>query len=257
MMFAPLFDDSSACRFAERTFEVTAASLQHLARCYPLPPSLQRAVLKRQVEFLAGRVCAQRAAEALTGRRPAAIPPQPDRAPAWPPGMVGSITHTSGYAAALVASATDYQGIGLDCEVLLSRQQLALRRHICVAGELEALQAAHPDWAPEQLLTLIFSAKESLFKCLYRKVQAFFGFPAARVLRLQPAQHTFVIQLEYDLTPELRQQAQWTGQFACQNNLLLTALLYISAPQALRASQSELPACREEAQGRDVEEPRD
>jgi enterobactin synthetase component D len=230
MIFAPAFSALPACTFAERTFDLDMSTLQHLTALYPLPAALQRAVLKRQVEFLAGRVCAQQALEALTGDKPAAIPAQPDRAPGWPPGVVGSITHTASYAAALVASDIHYQGIGIDCEAMLSPQNLALQRYICVPDELEALHAVHRDWTLEQLLTLIFSAKESLFKCLYRHVQKMFGFAAARVIALDRVRQTFVVQLEQDLTPHLCTRSQWSGHFHCYGNLLMTVILYSSNP---------------------------
>jgi enterobactin synthetase component D len=228
MIFAPTFGVLPACTFAERTFDLDVPTLHHLTALYPLPPALQRAVLKRQVEFLAGRVCAQQALEALTGTKPAVIPAQPDRAPAWPPGVVGSITHTTSYAAALVASDTHYQGIGIDCEIMLSPENLTLQRHICMPDELEALHAVHGDWTLEQLLTLVFSAKESLFKCLYRHVQKMFGFTAARVMALDRVQQTFVMQLEQDLTPYLYRRSQWAGHFHCYGNLLMTVMLYPS-----------------------------
>jgi enterobactin synthetase component D len=226
MTFAPFLCDFHGCGFVERTFQVDASTLHQLQRLYALPDQLHRAVLKRQVEFLAGRVCAQHVIEALTGQKPATIPLQASRAPGWPPGIVGSITHTTNYAAALVGSATYYQGLGLDCEVVLSADKLNLQKHICVPHELETLHEAHDQWPPENLLTLIFSAKESLFKCLYPQVQAFFGFSAARVVGLDSAQHTFVMQLEQDLTPNLRRWSQWTGYFKRQDHLLMTAILY-------------------------------
>jgi enterobactin synthetase component D len=226
MIFASTFGDLPACIFAERTFDVDTSTLHQLSPLYPLPAALQRAVLKRQVEFLAGRVCAQQALEMLTGDRPVAIPMQPDRAPAWPSGIVGTITHTANYAAALVASARHYQGLGIDCEVILSPENLPLQKYICVPDELEALHTAHPDWTPARLLTLVFSAKESLFKCLYRSVLKIFDFSAARLVALDGVEHTFVIQLEHDLTPHLRQQARWTGRFQGYHNLLMTVILY-------------------------------
>ena len=79
-----------------------------------------------------------------------------------------------------------------------------MQKHICVTHELETLHVAHGDWTPERLLTLVFSAKESLFKCLYPRVQEFFGFAAARVIALDRVRHTLVIQLEQTLTPHLR-----------------------------------------------------
>src|SRR5690606_10927778 len=58
---------------------------------------------KRQCEYLAGRLCARHALHRLTGQ--ADVPAVgEDRAPHWPAGVVGSITHSQGQAAALGAS---------------------------------------------------------------------------------------------------------------------------------------------------------
>lgn len=232
MTFASAWSDFFACTFVETTFHVAPFTLQQLATRYALPESLHRAVLKRQVEFLAGRVCAQQAIERLTGHKPATIPSQPDRAPGWPKGIVGSITHTTGYAAALVASATYYYGIGIDCEGILTADNLKLQRHICVPHELQDLHTAHSTWAPELLLTLIFSAKESLFKCLYPQVQTYFGFCAARLVALDSEQHTFVIELTRDLHANLPAHHRWTGHFIRHKRLLMTAILYTKETSA-------------------------
>jgi enterobactin synthetase component D len=220
------WNDFFACTFAETTFHVAPSTLHQLSTCYALPESLQRAVLKRQVEFLAGRVCAQQAIERLTGHKPATIPSQPDRAPGWHEGIIGSITHTTGYAAALVASATYYYGIGIDCEGILTADNLKLQRHICVPDELQALHMIYSTWTAELLLTLIFSAKESLFKCLYPQVQTYFGFCAARVIALDGEQHTFVIELTQDLHAALPAHQRWVGYFRRYQSLLMTAILY-------------------------------
>src|ERR1700761_3617241 len=64
---------------------------------------LGRAVEKRRREFAAGRGCARRALAAL-GLPPAPLLPGEGGAPRWPDGVVGSITHCAGYAAAAVAA---------------------------------------------------------------------------------------------------------------------------------------------------------
>lgn len=70
---------------------------------------------KRRRDFALGRACAHRALTAL-GIRDAVIGRQSNGAPLWPDGVVGSITHTSGYAAALAADASRFSGAGLDAE---------------------------------------------------------------------------------------------------------------------------------------------
>ena len=62
------------------------------------------AVTKRREEFAAGRNAA-RAALAGLGPPPCPLLRAGRRAPAWPQGIVGSITHCSGFCCAVVAPA--------------------------------------------------------------------------------------------------------------------------------------------------------
>ena len=63
---------------------------------------LAKAVEKRRAEFGTARVCARRALAQL-GFPPMPLVPNKDRSPVWPQGVVGSITHTRGYCAVIVA----------------------------------------------------------------------------------------------------------------------------------------------------------
>src|SRR3979409_1002599 len=59
-----------------------------------LPQALRHATQKRQREFLAGRWCAEEALQCL-GAGSTHVAMAKDRAPIWPDGVVGSITHTA------------------------------------------------------------------------------------------------------------------------------------------------------------------
>src|SRR4030081_3796126 len=59
-----------------------------------LPQALRHATQKRQREFLAGRWCAEKALQCL-GAGSTHVAMAKDRAPIWPAGVVGSITHTA------------------------------------------------------------------------------------------------------------------------------------------------------------------
>ena len=85
-----------------------------------VPATLQHAVSRRITSFLAGRLCATRALEAAGCRPCTSVATQPDGAPEWPRGYVGSITHTDHFAAAVIASRTDRRGVGIDSEHVIT-----------------------------------------------------------------------------------------------------------------------------------------
>src|SRR4051794_10899097 len=62
---------------------------------------VEKAAPKRRREFALGRACARAALKGL-GHGDAVIGKSANGAPIWPDGIIGSITHTASYAAALV-----------------------------------------------------------------------------------------------------------------------------------------------------------
>ena len=185
-------------------------------------------VAKRQCEYLAGRLCARHALHALTGQ-PGVPAIGEDRAPRWPAGVVGSITHSHGQAAALVARTAHWRGLGIDLERLLSAERSQrLRGEILTAGErlrLEQLEPALHPW----LTTLIFSAKESLFKALYPLVGQRFYFQDAELLDWDPVGRLRMGLLR-DLGDEWRVGAQLEGQFGTLGEQLLTVVATPASP---------------------------
>jgi 4'-phosphopantetheinyl transferase EntD len=81
-----------------------------------------RAADKRVQEFAAGRLCARSALSAL-GCPAAPLLPGPDRAPRWPNGTTGTISHTDQYCVAVVGRASRYLGVGVDAERIGQVQQ--------------------------------------------------------------------------------------------------------------------------------------
>ena len=114
---------------------------------------------KRRRDFALGRSCA-RAALAGLGHGDAVIAKGEGGAPLWPPGIVGSITHTDGYAAALVGESPHFAGIGIDAERVGGVTQ-DLWPRLFSAAEQEVLRS-HAD--PLLAATLFFSAKEASYK---------------------------------------------------------------------------------------------
>lgn len=143
-----------------------------------------RAVAKRRREFTAVRVCARRAMEKL-GVAPAPILPGTRGAPGWPEGLLGSMTHCTGYCAAALVRAGDLASLGIDAEPHEALPEGVLDA-VAAPGERErvrALSAAHPAVHWDRLL---FSAKESVYKAWFPLTGRWLDFLEADV-EIRPA----------------------------------------------------------------------
>ncbi|EKO3991608.1 vulnibactin synthase phosphopantetheinyl transferase [Vibrio fluvialis] len=183
-----------------RQFEVaryaSQQSLSHGVMPYglTLPEDLQRALAKRQAEFLAGRVAACDALQA------AGVPPQmlavgKHRAPRWPQSVVGSISHNANLALA-VAQRVDSDALllGVDVESRIDERSLpAIQSTIATAQE--AVILARVSLNAAQCVTTLFSAKESLFKALYPRVGQYLEFHDSRLLTWDEANGRLTLQL--------------------------------------------------------------
>ena len=184
------------------------------------PATIRRSVAKRQAEFLAGRVCARAALQRLEGLNftPAI---GEDRAPVWPAHICGSITHSTGRAAAIVAQKTHWRGLGMDLENLLNPERAErLAGEILTPPELQRMAAGHRDQLA-LLVTLTFSVKESLFKALYPIVQQRFYFEHAEVLEWSEAGEVR-LRLLTDLSSEWRHGTELDAQFGVKDGQLLS-----------------------------------
>ena len=147
---------------------VAAAELRGRGDASRLMPeearTVERAVPKRIQEFAAGRQCARRALAEL-GRFDVPIPVGQDRQPVWPSGVVGSITHTAGLCAAVVAESSRLVALGVDTEIA-GAVKPELWQTVCVADE-SAWISGLPPGERAAAVTLLFSAKEAFYKCQY------------------------------------------------------------------------------------------
>lgn len=116
---------------------------------------------KRRREFALGRFCAHAALLRL-GRSQDVIGRGTDGAPQWPRAVRGSITHTTGYAAALVAPADRFAGIGVDAEHVGGVTEKLWPR-LFDAGEC-AMLAGLDEMRRAIAATILFSAKEACLK---------------------------------------------------------------------------------------------
>jgi enterobactin synthetase component D len=177
-------DDASA--FAVRLSALSPRMA--LAPCWavPLPAQLRNAREPRVVTFLAGRYCAEQALRAAGVIGRPTIHFGPDREPIWPDGYIGSITHTAYWAGAVVARKNGIASIGIDTEELLSEAQ-AQDVGRTVAPEYSGINFVGLDAdgvRDASLVSCLFSAKESIYKCLHPLVREFFEFSDVSVTKV-------------------------------------------------------------------------
>jgi len=168
---------------------------------------------KRQRDFALGRACA-RAALAQAGLADAVLLRAESGAALWPPGFTGSITHTVGYAAALVSG--DYRGVGIDAEQIGGVTE-ALAPRLFGEQERAWLGGLSPATLP-LAMTLLFSAKEAAFKARNAPAGAALAFRDMQieVQGLGGGEGSFIVRRSG------ARDAQ--GFFASDGALVLTAL---------------------------------
>ncbi|MFI9155811.1 4'-phosphopantetheinyl transferase [Streptomyces sp. NPDC053367] len=183
---------------------------------------LLRAVPVRRREFTTVRSCARTALSRL-GVPPAPLLPGSRGAPVWPDGVVGSMTHCSGYRASAVARSRDVLTIGLDAEPNgpLPPGLLATIAHAEERRWIAELSERHTEVHWDRLL---FSAKEAVYKAWYPLTERWLDFKDA-VLTPDVAHGTFHARL---LVPGARvggrRLSEFTGRWLVRDGLVLTAI---------------------------------
>jgi 4'-phosphopantetheinyl transferase EntD len=175
---------------------------------------------RRRQEFAAGRACA-RMALAQLGYQPAPLIPGPDRAPAWPQGAVGSITHCRDYCAAAAARRSQLRALGIDAELNQPLPE-GVAELVCTPAELDwsaSTEHQGADWR-----TLIFSAKESVFKAWQPLTGEWLGYRDVE-LRVDVEAGTFEACLRVPAPPALGTGFRsFAGGFLATPGHVLTAV---------------------------------
>ncbi|MEX1168180.1 MAG: 4'-phosphopantetheinyl transferase superfamily protein [Hydrogenophaga sp.] len=156
--------------------------------------AVAKAVVHRQAEFAAGRQAARSALRRLCGYS-GPVPPGDDRAPVWPPGLVGSITHDEGLAVAAVALASDVRALGLDVDTV-ARFRPELEGPICTPDEVERLLQGRTPSERQRQLARVFCIKEAVYKAQYPLTRGWLDFADLVLDWPQEAPDRFVATLQ-------------------------------------------------------------
>jgi enterobactin synthetase component D len=188
-----------------------------------IPGMSEARFTKRSREIAVGRFCA---AQALrdAGSNDLTVGVGAHREPRWPPGFVGSITHSPSFACAAIALDTDIRGLGIDSEPIFDDAAMNDAAPLALdANEKQLIEGPRK----RELATLIFSAKESLFKCLYPLTGVFFEFIDARIewiAHTKPSSGAFGVQLLRNLSSTFGRGLRLKGRYARGGDHVHTAL---------------------------------
>ncbi|MDW6091287.1 4'-phosphopantetheinyl transferase family protein [Vibrio rhizosphaerae] len=165
-----------------------------------LPDSLLGAVSKRKAEFVAGRIAAKYALLHRGASEPW-VGIGEHRSPVWPDGFIGSISHTDDTAICTVSTNAERLSIGIDIENIMDDTLCeSVGKMIVTSGEMKLQET---DWSKAQFISLMFSAKESLFKALYPLVKRYLDFHDAQLVSFDPQHSHFTFELSQTLQQEI------------------------------------------------------
>lgn len=181
--------------------------------------SVEQVAPARAREFGAGRAAARAAMEML-GQCPRPVLQGEDRAPVWPPGLTGSITHSARDCLAVVTDDPDIRALGLDLEPA-SALDAALWPVICTPSEIDWLASLGPSQRGH-FAKLIFSAKEAVYKAQYVLSRTLLEFHDV-TLSINLASNTFDAHFNTGIAG-IDRGDQIEGRFALLSDSLLTAV---------------------------------
>ncbi|NRA09185.1 MAG: 4'-phosphopantetheinyl transferase superfamily protein [Myxococcales bacterium] len=176
---------------------------------------------KRLAEFRLGRACARRALAAL-GYPDFALRNDEARVPIWPSGVVGSLTHCEGFCAVAVGPHSQLLGVGIDAE---PRRRLKTRilHRITSDAERQHLASLPPAPGESDWGLLLFSAKESFYKCYFPLARRFLGFRDAEIEFL-PEEGRFHARLVAHDAPSAAGRRSASGRFGIDANHVATGV---------------------------------
>ena len=177
---------------------------------------------KRRDEFKLGRKCAHKALLRFGLESEPILRNFETREPCWPNSVWGSISHSAGFAAAAVGLKKEINGIGIDLEGFSRSLDIKISRHVCVASELEWLESLKTKEA-RRALRIIFSAKESIFKCLYPRTKTYFGFKDAEVF-VNDKENKFSFKILKSFPWKIEQEFPQHGRYSEMDKMLLTSV---------------------------------
>ena len=201
---------SSVAVMETRNAKIDASFLSSAERTY-----LENVSQNRKTEFIAGRFCAHEAMK-LANIEPGHIHIGGKGEPIWPFNIVGSITHSHGYAAAAVARKSDVLSLGVDAETDEPLSSKVLQR---ISNDQEQ------EWVKTVGGTLVqhpgkvlFSAKEATYKAWFPITHEWLGFKEA-FINFHDQGNTFTVHIQ-----KKGPIREMHGKYTMRKGMIVTAI---------------------------------
>lgn len=211
--------------FPPQVITITAPPFAGKEPLFPEEERLvQNAVLKRQQEFSTGRQCVREALLKLNIENFPLLAGE-HREPLWPPGITGSITHCTGFCGVAVARQGLIISLGLDAEPAepLTTDELNL---VCTPGEIQQWTTVTGPLKPI-LPKLIFSAKESAYKCYFPVTRIYMDFQDVEV-HIHSESNSFTVSLGVNRPAGFSEVRTLKGHYALGNSFIYTGVTWTS-----------------------------
>ncbi|MBW3694973.1 4'-phosphopantetheinyl transferase superfamily protein [Vibrio sp. T187] len=163
-----------------------------------LPDSIKVAVTQRKAEFLAGRHLAGKVMDKHGLGRPR-LPINADRRPKWPSQFTGSISHSKNLAVACGVLPDDPMELGIDVQHKIDESVVKdIKAMVADDEELHLMRAF--GLAEELAITLLFSAKESIYKAISNKTTSLLDFHSVSLIDIDNHALTFTSNIKLNLS---------------------------------------------------------
>jgi 4'-phosphopantetheinyl transferase EntD len=158
-----------------------------------------RACRRKQIEFASGRAAAHFALDQIGFANAFPILRGQKGEPLWPEGIAGSITHCYPWSVAVAIKSPNLFTIGVDLETTERMKGADISELVCDSTELDWVRAGNS----QERLTMIFSAKEAVYKACYPLCRRYIDFKDVE-LTWVPAQSCFDCTLLAPFGADLR-----------------------------------------------------
>ncbi|ARD38685.1 hypothetical protein B6E78_04145 [Edwardsiella ictaluri] len=204
------------CQFFKKYYEDRLFSALGVS----FPPLLNKALPIRRAEYLAGRALAKINLAQLHIFDHQLLPDR-NGVPQWPTCISGSLSHNRDMAICVTLPCEQARMVGIDIEKLISPEDAQLLwRHIISPQEYAFLLTQPLDF--HQMLTLVFSAKESFYKLVFPKTRAAMIFHSVKIVAFDLSSGVFSLTIPDELIALFPSRRYTEGRFLLMDDNVIT-----------------------------------